>query len=294
MRITDEQVEFYLEHGYLIVEDFLGADELQAARENFHHYYPTWEEFAKAAPERYPHLQRFGHASELDGFFLGDGLNTVVTHPDIVDFMVRVIGTSDIVLEQSHLMAKYAGTGDFDQKYHLDFGDHTLTYPRDDGTYRIIPVIAYYTDVTEELGPTGVVSQMLTKGEIPNFATWGLRTERVELYDAQVKVIAPAGSILLYGMQTWHRGTPFLTDTGCRFAHFFGYRAREHAWQGNNGWPGQGPRKEMQDFLTRASVRQRELLGFPSSGHDFWNEETLKGTGERYPDMDMTPYRSAA
>src|SRR3954447_3345338 len=148
MRISDNDLEFFREHGYLVVQGFLSSGELKAAQDNFHRYYPTWDEFSWAAPHRYKHLQKFGHDCELPGLFRGDALNNVATHPTLVDFAQRAIGTEDVVLEQSQLMAKYAGAGDFDQRMHLDFGDHTLVYPRDDATYRQLPAIVYYSDVT--------------------------------------------------------------------------------------------------------------------------------------------------
>jgi hypothetical protein len=40
-------------------------------------------------------------------------------------------------------------------------------------------------------------------------------------------------------------------------------------------------------------VRERALFGFPPPSHEYWNEQTVADVGERYPDMDMTPYARA-
>jgi hypothetical protein len=38
-------------------------------------------------------------------------------------------------------------------------------------------------------------------------------------------------------------------------------------------------------------VRQRDLFGFPRPGDPYWNDDTLAGVAERYPGIDLTPYR---
>lgn len=47
----------------------------------------------------------------------------------------------------------------------------------------------------------------------------------------------------------------------------------------------------MDHFLVSATPRQRELVGFPAVGDPYWTEETLAGVQDRYPLMDMSPYR---
>ena len=39
--------------------------------------------------------------------------------------------------------------------------------------------------------------------------------------------------------------------------------------------------------------RQREAVGFPPPGSEYWTEETLAAVAMRYPKMDMAPYRAA-
>ena len=42
----------------------------------------------------------------------------------------------------------------------------------------------------------------------------------------------------------------------------------------------------------QATLEERELLGFPAPGDDYWSEETLAGVAARFPSMDMQPYRT--
>ena len=47
-------------------------------------------------------------------------------------------------------------------------------------------------------------------------------------------------------------------------------------------------------ILTRASIAQRCVLGFPAPGHPYWNPDTIQAVKARYPDkMDMRPYEEA-
>src|SRR5947209_6125068 len=86
MPITDEQLQHYLKHGYVILPDFLSADELAAARENLYRYYPSAEELA-ATPERYGGLMDEAEQLQNEFPFAGDALNDVSTHPHIIDFV---------------------------------------------------------------------------------------------------------------------------------------------------------------------------------------------------------------
>ena len=45
------------------------------------------------------------------------------------------------------------------------------------------------------------------------------------------------------------------------------------------------------DFTS--TPRELELFGFPPPGHPIWDAALLDGTAERYPDLDLTPWRDA-
>src|SRR5690242_9685635 len=140
MRISDEQTEHYLKHGYVVVPDFLTGDELAAARKNLLRYYPSAEELA-ATPERYGGLMEEAEQLQNEFPFAGEALNDISTHPELIAFVERVLGTEDVLLSQAAIWAKYAGTGDFEQGMHLDYQGNSLVVPRDDGAYRQVNVI---------------------------------------------------------------------------------------------------------------------------------------------------------
>src|SRR5207245_1614684 len=158
------------------------------------------DEEYRAAPERYPDV---GGWRELP--FVGDALNDLATHPELVSFAERVIGTEELLLTQAILWGKYAGVGDHEQQLHVDFGNNTLVFPRDEGPFTQTGTIVYLSDVTEELAPTCVVSKERTGEPSSLVPSLRPRDRFPVLYEQEVRVTARAGSVLLYSMRTVHR-----------------------------------------------------------------------------------------
>ncbi len=199
-----------------------------------------------------------------------------------------------MLLSQAAVWAKYAETaGDFEQGMHLDYQGNTLVVPRDDGDYRQVNAILYYSDVGDELGPTWVVSQEHTR-EMPLWPTHRTRKRSPELYKHEKPVLANPGDLLLFGMRTWHRAGGITADAGARFSHHLVYRAAAHGFQGYHHWPRLGENEHLQAFIARATPQQRELLGFPTPADPYWTAETRAAVKLRYPTMDMTPYAGPA
>ena len=288
MRITEEHAARLKRHGYVVVPGFLAADELDAARRNLLRYVPTAEEL-HATPERYAWVFEEAEHLQTEFPFAGDALNHVSTHPEIIDFVARLLGTPRVLLSQAAVWAKYAGTGDFEQGLHLDYQGNTLVVPRDDGAYRQVNVILYYSDVDDEMGPTYVVSQEKTR-DLPLWPTHRTRKKSPELYRHERPVLAQAGDLLIFSMRTWHRASDITAEAGARFSHHFVWRAADHAFQGYHQWSQMGEKPEMQAFIERAKPRQREVLGFPSADDPYWSDETRAAVALRYPRMDMSPY----
>ena len=289
MRITEKHTEHLLRHGYAIVPDFLTPDELAAARANMLRYFPSAEELA-ATPERYGSILEDPEHLQVEFPFAGDALNDVSTHPEIVSFVERLLGTRDVMLSQAAIWAKYAGTGEFEQGLHLDYQGNTLVVPRDDGAFRQVNMILYYGEVDADMGPTYVVSQEKTK-HLPLWPTHRTRKKDPQLYKDERPVLATAGTLFIFSMRTWHRASNIEADAGVRFSHHLVWRAAEHSFAGYHLWSRMGENPELQRFIAVATPRQREVLGFPPPGHPFWNDETLSGVAVRYPGIDMAPYR---
>ncbi|MEM7016720.1 MAG: phytanoyl-CoA dioxygenase family protein [Pseudomonadota bacterium] len=293
-RITDEHIAHYRQHGYAIVEKFLTDEELTGARENIDACMPGWVDYCDdptlPKPESQPKME--GSYPVRDFPYRGRHLNAITMHPELRQFAQSLMGDEEIYCEQSHLSFKYKGhRGDRDQHMHMDYGNHTLVYPPDRSKYWQTAYLLYYTEVTENHAPTAVVSWEHYKEGIHWPASWS-REKRPELYEKEVKVIVPAGSLLIYSMRTFHRGTPFLGDVG-RIGQFVTYAPKNYRWLGIVGWPANAIRQEFREWVGQATIEELTTLGFPAPGDVYWTEETLAGVGARYPKLDMTPYQQA-
>ena len=288
--MNDQQIEAYVRHGFVVVPGVLTADELARARQGMLQYFPTAEELA-AAPQRYGFVHEDPEHLQVEFPFASDVLNDVSTYPGLIAFVERVLGTPDVLLSQAAVWAKYAGTGDFDQGLHLDYQGNTLVVPRDDGDFRQVNMILYYTDVTPDMGPTFIVPLEKTR-DLPPWPTHRTRKKDPALYKHERPLLANAGDLLVFSMRTWHRASEMTADSGVRFSHHFVWRAAAHRFQGYQQWSSKGENPDLQRFVERATPRQREVLGFPPVGHPYWNEETIEGVRMRYPGMDVRPYRT--
>ncbi len=212
---------------------------------------------------------------------------------DLIEAVERLLGTRDILLSQAAIWAKYAGTGDFEQTLHLDYQGNTLVVPRDDGAFRQVNMILYYSDVGPELGPTCVVPLEHTRDLSP-WPPFRPRKKYPDLYRHEKALPAKAGDLLLFSMSTFHRASELTADFGARLSHHFVWRAAAYPFAGYHQWSHFGEKPELARFIERATVRQREVIGFPPPGHRYWNEQTLAGVAARYPRMDMRPYAATA
>ncbi|MEM7364066.1 MAG: phytanoyl-CoA dioxygenase family protein [Pseudomonadota bacterium] len=291
-RITSKHAEHYHEHGYAIVENFLTASELAGAREEIRETLPGWVEFCDDPSAPKPTNSQFNFTPGRGAIrfpYTGSRLNHISMHPDLVGFAREQAGGNEVFCEQANLNVKCQGhPRDQDQAMHCDFGNHTLAYPPNLPEYWQTAYIVYFTEVTEKHAPTAVCSWQ----HYPENLRWPSaykREDRPALYDNEVKVIVPAGGLLMYSMRTFHRGTPFLADVG-RIVEFITYAPAAWKWLGITGWSVEAIRPEFREWIEAATPQERELLGFPPPGHAYWTDETREGVSARYPEMDMTPY----
>ncbi|KZT50811.1 hypothetical protein CALCODRAFT_488418 [Calocera cornea HHB12733] len=296
-RIKQADIDHWHAHGYVIVEGFLSPEELAACVEGFHTYMPAWDEYVRRRP-MYEDMQ--GSTGKVPPGWVrhqfpydSTALNRAALHPFLVAFAERLMGhsSSSILLSHGFILGKYAGKADYDQELHQDYSNNTLVVPRR-GVHSIdIPMIVYFTDVTAELGPTYVCPAEHTQHLPPNGKRHHSREAYPELYAHERPALAPAGSVLIYSMRTFHRGSRMLASEGLRFSMFTGFHTANTPWLGSHSFQWAGGKHEMDRFVTHASPRERELVGFPPVGDDYWNDdECRRGVAQRYPDMDMTPY----
>jgi hypothetical protein len=297
MRVGDDHLDEIRSQGYTLVADFLDDEELTAAQHCLWHEFPRPDEYF-ADPTAHARYSR----SQFAGLRLFPtsswALNRLAFHPDLVDLAERYLGSDDLELYKCEIWAKYAGAIDYDQPHHRDFGNHSLVVPRTDGVGAQLTSFILLSDVTELDGPTAVVPLGHTT-HVPMVADdaepgWPFSVRRGTFADVEVPVTGPAGSLFVYRTDVFHRGTDFGAPGRSRFALLADFQVRGPAWAGKMCWPNHAQHPGFVEVIERASVRERDLFGFPRPGDAYWNEQTLRDVQLRYPQLDLTPYASAS
>jgi hypothetical protein len=221
-------------------------------------------------------------------------LNRLCVHDVLIDLAQDLLETEDVRLYQGMASAKYFdGHPDYEQLLHVDYGNHTLVVPRADVGYQHLELFVYLSDVTPERAATRVVSRRLT-GDIPVERTYLGLDEYAALYAAEQPASGPAGSVLAYRPDVYHRGTSLSEEGAARFLLHVAFKPVGTDWLGYQAWPQAAEGMAWHRFMRHATLRQLTTLGFPEPGHPYWNDATLAGVAARYPDLDMSPWRRGA
>jgi ectoine hydroxylase-related dioxygenase (phytanoyl-CoA dioxygenase family) len=293
--LTPQDQTRWEEDGWCVVHDVLPPEMIAAAQGVLPSLVPTAEEFADDVdPSRNEPFRIDSHRVMPRFPFEDAALNDIVVHDRIIDLAEQLLGIRDLRLYQAMLSAKYCeGALSDEQLLHVDFGNHTLVVPRHEPGYQQLEMFIYLSDVTPESGATRVVSRHLTP-DIPVERTYLSQTEYADLYAAEVPAVGPAGSILAYRPDVYHRGVRMTAPRSARFMLHVSYKPAASDWLGSHGLPGAAEDMSWYRFVQHASERQLTVLGFPAPGHAYWTAETLAGVAARYPMLDLTPWRNAA
>ena len=284
------------EEGWCVVQDLVPPESVAAARAALGALFPTAEEFADDADPARNKPFRVDSHQVMPRFPFDDGaLNDLVVHDRIIDLAEQLLGVADADLRmyQAMLSAKYSeGALSDEQLLHADFGNHTLVVPRHEPGYQQLTMFVYLSDVTPETAATRVVSRQLTS-DIPIERTYLSPETYPDLYAAEVPASGPAGSVLVYRPDVYHRGVRMTAPRAARFMLHVSYKPSATDWLGSFGLPNAGEDLSWYRFVSGASERQLTVLGFPPPGHPYWNAQTLAGVAARYPMLDLSPWRHA-
>ena len=251
-------------------------------------------------------------------FAASPAINLLGLDARLIAFAKAALGVEDVRLYQCDAWAKFTGDADYDQPFHCDFKNHTLTVPGDDPAERTINFMIYVTDVSDDLGAihyvpnpeaTPIVGPL--HPVLPEEAAGGATLSRDTLSLAQdhatpfahpmqqaLKAIersgaAPAGSIFAYGIDVYHRGTNLTRPGGHRYTITASYKAAGNDQIGWTAWPFHFL-KPWANVIHHASPEQLACLGIPRPSDPFWTETTLARAQLRWPGCDMAPWREAA
>ena len=85
-------------------------------------------------------------------FAASPAINLIGLHPRLIALAKAALEVDDVRLYQCDAWAKFTGDADYDQPFHCDFKNHTLTAPGDAAAHKTINLMIYVTDVSDDLG----------------------------------------------------------------------------------------------------------------------------------------------
>lgn len=158
------EVDHFHEHGYVVLECFLSAEDLAPAQAELPMLFPTPEEFhSDADPERNARFRNVSPFAGIDPFpYDAVEWSLLTVHPKLVAFAEAVLESDDIRLYEAHNWAKYGAATDYNQGLHRDYRNHTPMVPTDDRRFGEVEMFVYIHDVGPGDGPTRVVSRTHT------------------------------------------------------------------------------------------------------------------------------------
>ncbi len=250
-------------------------------------------------------------------FNASPAINLIGLHPRLIAFAKAALGVADVRLYQCDAWAKFTGDADYDQPFHCDFKNHTLTVPGDSAADRTINFMIFITDVSDDLGAIHYVPNPaadaivgpihpvlpeeiegaggLTRAAIAagqDHATPFAHPLQQRLKAVEQSGAAAAGSIFAYGIDVYHRGTNLTRPGGHRYTITASYKAAGNDQIGWSAWPFHFL-KPWHKVIGHADAEQLACLGIPRPGDPFWTENTLARTQLRWPRWDMAAYRAA-
>ena len=308
----DDEVTTWQEHGWIVLDGLIGADEIEAAAAGLPSMFPTAEDYhadPAGTVERWkgrPGVPAEGYVWPDDGPgfrpeqhrwrrefpFAGSGLlNRMCTHPSIVDFAERALGTEEIRLYQAGISAKYTGETNYEQPMHTD-RNHSWLPPVGRAPWWHLETFLYLSDVDEASAPTHLVSLQDSVGRKPTTPLY-MPDWDAELYAAERAAVGVRGSLLAYRPDVFHRAVNLTAPGGSRFLLNVSYKVAGQDWVGYDQMQSRAVDPQWDAYVAGSSLRELSLFGFPKPGHPIWDEELVDALAERYPGLDVSPWREA-
>lgn len=296
---NEQHIADWREQGFAIIEDFFSAEEFLPVRTEYERIYglpgDSRQEVLSLKEEGSIgefRSEQFKNIDELP--YNGSAeLNMLSLHPKLIEFAKQLLGVEAVHLYQSHTWAKFTGEADYDQTFHCDYGNHTLTIPSEDQRLRSVDFILYLTDVTDAHGALHYVTKPDSNRVLRDGAISATDDQQQLLLDVQRSAAGPAGTLVAHSIDTFHRGTNLTEPNGHRFTMTVGYKAAGNDMIGYQVWQHNAERPWSVIF-NNASPTQLACFGIPLPGNPYWTERTLKLSQARWPDWDMSEYFSAA
>src|SRR5271155_927213 len=135
-RFTAEHLETWRREGGVLIENFFDAEEVAAVVADFDLIHGRAGGADALDAKKPGEVGRFSPA-QFGGFQAvpidcSPALNLIGVHPALVRFAQAALRTANLHISQCQAWAKFTGEADYDQPFHCDFSNHTLTAPSED------------------------------------------------------------------------------------------------------------------------------------------------------------------
>ena len=294
-RYQQQQIESWHEDGAVVVPNFFTPDEIAPIYDDYARLYgfegagngnplaiDTGQPAGAFHPKQFKNLDTLPYDGSVE-------MNLISLHPALIQLASELLGGQPVQLYQSHTWAKYTGEADYDQPFHCDYGNHTLTVPGEDVAQRTVNFVIYLSDVTDGLGAMHYVKKSDSDAILGSRAIAAPIEYQVALKARQHSAAAPAGSIIAYGIDTFHRGTNMTEPNGLRYTMTVSFKRADNANIGFHVWQ-HALERPWHLLMNHATPTQLECLGIPAPGHAFWTDLTLRQCQQRWPEWNMSEY----
>ena len=302
-RFTREHMKAWRRDGAAVIADFFTPEEVKAVVADFEAVFGTPERAGEELNKKGDGVVGRFHPSQFRDIQpvpidCSPALNLIGVHPALIEFAKQALETDDVRVYQCQSWAKFTGDSDYDQPFHTDFSNHTLTVPSEDAAKNSITILCYFSDVTDAHGAMHFVTRpdANSVGADPELSLSRDPAVHAKLQADLVPLTrssaSTAGTAIPYTIDIYHRGTNLTAPKGHRYALMTCFRkAHDDAIQ-FTAWAFHHT-KPWEKIFAHATTEQLAVFGVPRPGEAFWTETTLARAQLRYPSWDLSPYREA-
>jgi hypothetical protein len=301
LRFTAADVEAWERDGIILLHGLFTQEECAAVRADFDAVFGRAGAESPMEKKKPGEIGRFNQAQftgvEPVPIDCSPALNLIGVHPQLIAFAKAALKTDEVYIYQCQAWAKFTGDADYDQPFHCDFSNHTLTAPSEDATKNSITIFCYFTDVTDAHGATHYVTRpdsLKVAGPEASLsrdpATFAAVQAGLQRYARSSA--SRAGTAIAYTTDVWHRGTNLTAPGGHRYALMACFKKAHDDSIAFTAWPFHHL-KPWARIFDHATPEQLACFGVQRPGDPFWTETTLARAQARYPGWDLTPYREA-
>lgn len=214
-------------------------------------------------------------------------LNRLFVSPELIRFARAALGSDDLRMYQSRVWVKRGGHTSYEQPMHRD-GNHALIPIQNTPGFWHLECFVYLQDVDHTNGAPALVPGATTRAELTD-RKFRTREQAPELYEAEVVASAPAGSVLAYRSDIWHRGRDLHPGTD-RHIMVIGFRPATAPWIGFDEHAPLVNHSDWIRFAEESTPDELALFGIPRPGHRYWTAELLEAMAVMYPQLDLAPW----